>query len=149
MEHQQQKLAQEVAQLEKIEFTIQEFERVKVEAIEKKVNSMSHITRWKLYEQQVNGQEVSTCKATFNRVSYPDLNSAAKANVGLNIINTLSRHYGVTAPIFFDNREGVNHLIDTPSQLINLIVTKDKELVIKNIKKHGQPEYTTEAAKAY
>ncbi len=76
--------------------------------------------------------EVPTCKATHKSVPYSDLNRAAKANVGLDIINTLSRHYGVSAPIFFDNRERVNHLIDTPSQLIKLIVTKNPELVIEN-----------------
>jgi DNA repair protein SbcC/Rad50 len=149
LEHQQQKLAQEVARLEKIEFTIQAFERAKVEAIEKKVNSMFEITRWKLFEQQINGAEVPTCKATHKAVPYADLNSAAKANVGLDIINTLSGHYGVTAPIFFDNREGVNHLIDTPSQLINLIVTKDPELVIENLENHGTEKYTPETAQAY
>ncbi len=150
LEHQQQKLAQEVARLEKIEFTIQAFERAKVEAIEKKVNSMFEITRWKLFEQQINGAEVPTCKATHKEVPYADLNSAAKANVGLDIINTLSKHYGVTAPIFFDNREGVNHLIDTPSQLINLIVTKDPELVIENLENHGtEKQHTTETATAY
>ncbi len=150
LEHQQQKLAQEVARLEKIEFTIQNFERAKVEAIEKKVNSMFEITRWKLFEQQINGAEVPTCKATHKAVPYPDLNSAAKANVGLDIINTLSKYYKVTAPIFFDNREGVNHLIDTPSQLINLIVTKDPELIIENLEKHDtDKQYTTETATAY
>ena len=150
LEHQQQKLAQEVARLEKIEFTIQNFERAKVEAIEKKVNSMFEITQWKLFEQQINGAEVPTCKATHKEVPYADLNSAAKANVGLDIINTLSKYYGVTAPIFFDNREGVNHLIDTPSQLINLIVTKDPELIIENLEKHDtDKQYTTETAAAY
>lgn len=92
LEHQQQKIAQEVARLEKIEFTIQNFERAKVEAIEKKVNSMFEITQWKLFEQQINGAEVPTCKATHKDVPYADLNSAAKANVGLDIINTLSGH---------------------------------------------------------
>ncbi len=149
LEHQQQKLAQEVARLEKIEFTIQNFERAKVEAIEKKVNAMFEITRWKLFEQQVNGQEVPTCKATHKEVPYADLNSAAKANVGLDIINTLSKYYEVTAPIFFDNREGVNHLLETPSQLINLIVTKDPELIIENFENHGTEKYTTESATAH
>ncbi len=91
-----------------------------------------------------------TCKATHKQVPYADLNSAAKANVGLDIINTLSEHYGVTAPIFFDNREGVNHLIDTPSQLINLIVTKDPELIIENFESHGtEKQHTPETAQAY
>ena len=38
---------------------------------------------------------------------------------------------GVTAPIFIDGRESVNRLIKTESQIINLVVSHDKELIIK------------------
>jgi hypothetical protein len=127
----QKTLAQELADLEKQEFRMQEFERAKAEAIEGKINGMFELVRWKLFDRQINGQEIPACIATFKEVPYSDLNSAAKANVGLDIINTLSRHYKVVAPVFFDNREGVNRLINTPSQLINLSVSKDPELVIE------------------
>jgi len=40
-------------------------------------------------------------------------------------------------------------LIDTPSQLINLIVTKDPELKIENLEYHGTEKHTTETATAY
>ncbi|WP_205419685.1 hypothetical protein, partial [Klebsiella pneumoniae] len=57
------------------------------------------------------------------------LNNAAKINVGLDIINTLSEHYGFYAPIFVDNAEAVTKLIDTKSQTISLVVSeKDKQL---------------------
>jgi chromosome segregation ATPase len=131
LEKEQQTLAQELANLERQEFIIQDFEKARADAIEQKINGMFEIVRWKLFEKQVNGQEIPACKATHNRVPYSDLNSAAKANVGLDIINTLSKHFGITAPVFFDNREGINRLISTPSQLINLSVTKDPELVIE------------------
>lgn len=131
LENQQQQLAQDLADLEKIEFVIQNFEREKSDAIEQKVNSMFRLVKWRLFEKQINGQEIPTCKAMYKEVPWPDLNSAAKANVGLDIINTLSRHYAITAPVFLDNREGINHLIDTPSQLINLSVSKDPQLVIE------------------
>jgi hypothetical protein len=51
-------------------------------------------------------------------------------NAGLDIINALCKFNGVCAPIFIDNRESVNTLIETESQIINLVVSKDKELVI-------------------
>jgi DNA repair protein SbcC/Rad50 len=86
-----------------------------------------------LFEKQINGQEIPTCKATYKGVPYSDLNSAAKVNIGLDIINTLSQYYDVTAPIFIDNREGINKLTETPSQLINLCVSKDPELVIESL----------------
>ena len=52
-------------------------------------------------------------------------------NAGLDIINTLCKFYGVCAPIFIDNRESVNDIIETQSQIINLVVNKDNFLTIK------------------
>jgi hypothetical protein len=71
------------------------------------------------------------CVATFNGVPYPSMNNAAKVNVGLDIINVLSDHYGFTAPIFIDNKESVSHLIEVKSQVICLTVSKrHKELTV-------------------
>ena len=50
---------------------------------------------------------------------------------GLDIINTLSRFYNTTAPIFIDNRESINELYETNAQVISLIVSEDKELRIE------------------
>jgi len=36
-------------------------------------------------------------------------------------------------PIFIDNRESVNNLINTDNQVINLLVSKDKELIIEGV----------------
>ena len=63
-------------------------------------------------------------------VPFDSLNSAARINAGLDIINALSEHHQVNAPVFLDNRETVNDLLPTESQLINLIVTRDKKLII-------------------
>ena len=64
-------------------------------------------------------------------VPFAVANTAGQVNAGLDIINALTRFYGVTAPIFIDNRESINEIIDTKSQVINLEVTDDKYLVIK------------------
>ncbi|HCV6511510.1 TPA: hypothetical protein OWL66_002888, partial [Staphylococcus aureus] len=50
------------------------------------------------------------------------------------IINTLSKHFKVTAPIFIDNAESVTELIKTESQQIQLIVNEqDKKLRMETI----------------
>ncbi|EUG16535.1 TPA: hypothetical protein QBY22_002686, partial [Staphylococcus aureus] len=62
------------------------------------------------------------------------LNNASRINVGLDIINTLSKHFKVTAPIFIDNAESVTELIKTESQQIQLIVNEqDKKLRMETI----------------
>ena len=50
------------------------------------------------------------------------LNNGARINVGLDIIRTLSEHYGIKAPVFVDNAESVTDLIDPGTQMIKLVV---------------------------
>ncbi len=60
------------------------------------------------------------------------MNNGRQINVGIDIINTLSKHYSFTAPIFADNAESVTEIIPTPAQLIRLVVSKpDKKLRIE------------------
>jgi exonuclease SbcC len=67
-----------------------------------------------------------------NGVPYADANNAAKINAGLDIINTLSTHYGVSAPIFIDNREAVVELFPVNAQTISLVVSgQDKTLRVE------------------
>ena len=74
---------------------------------------------------------IETCVPLVDGVPFTVANTASKVNAGLDIINALTSFYGVKAPIFIDNRESVNEIIPTQSQVINLVVTKDKQLVIK------------------
>jgi len=85
-----------------------------------------------LFQLQKNGGIDEVCEATFNGIAYTNnLNNAARINVGLDIINTLSNHYQVAAPIYVDNAESVNELIETQAQMISLIVSEDSEFVVK------------------
>ncbi len=62
-------------------------------------------------------------------VPYSDLNNAARINVGLDIIEALSEHYGVSVPVFVDNAESVTRPQEIASQVIRLAVNEnDKEL---------------------
>lgn len=128
---QEKSLARSYEQQEKLLKQVEDFIRTKVEMISSKVNSHFEHVEFKLFDVQINGGINETCEATINGVPYSDANNAAKINAGLDIINTLSKVYQTTAPIFVDNAESVNTLIDTDSQLIRLIVSKDKELTVK------------------
>lgn len=133
LEAQQQQLAEEYEKLEHQTFLIEEFIRTKVDMLNERINSKFRYARFKLFDVQINGGLAETCETLFNGVPYGSgLNNAAKINVGLDIINTLSEHYGLTAPIFIDNAEAVTKFIDTNAQLISLIVSeKDKQLRVE------------------
>ena len=60
-------------------------------------------------------------------VPYSTANKAAVVNAGLEIIATLSRHYGVRLPIVVDNAESVTELLPVDSQVIRLVVSAEDE----------------------
>jgi len=131
LETQFKTLNDSISELEGIEFTMQEFSKRKSSLIGTRVNGLFKLVKFKMFDTQVNGAEVETCVATVNGVPYNDgLNQAMRVNAGLDIINAISKHIGVSAPIFIDQAESINDLIPTNSQLVRLMVTKDNQLTI-------------------
>lgn len=122
--------SQELADLERIEFTIADFNKARINAIDKRINAMFTIVHFKMFATQINGGEVETCEATVNGVPYSVLNNAMQINAGLDIINAICKFEGITAPIFIDNAESILQPIETASQQIRLYVA-DEDLNIK------------------
>lgn len=89
--------------------------------IEESINSKFDMVKFKLFKIQQNEGVREICEATVDGVPHNDLNTASFVNAGIDIINTLSAHYGVIVPLFIDNRESITKLIHTNSQIINLI----------------------------
>ena len=98
-----------------------------------KINNLFTKVAFKLFDTQINGGIVETAEATYKGVPYGSLNTAAQINAGLDVINSLSKHYNKQIPIFVDNAESVNDLMDTDSQLITLTVSKFKNLRVENL----------------
>ncbi|WP_153010071.1 hypothetical protein [Sporosarcina koreensis] len=146
LEAQQEQLAKDFEEVEKELFLIEEFTRIKVEMLDEKINSKFKVARFKLTHKQVDGTLVDVCETTYNGVPYGSgLNNAAKINVGLDIIQTLSEHYGFRVPIFVDNAEAVTQLIEMDTQVISLIVPQSfgkfpKEIVEALVSIHGSYE---------
>lgn len=126
----EREVSQQIADLEKIDFQCETFIKTKVELLDEKINSMFSYVRFKLFEEQINGGLTETCEALIDGVPFSDANNAAKINAGIDIINTLSGYYKVSAPIVIDNRESINEIIPTSAQVINLIVSHDKQLKV-------------------
>ncbi|RIJ63110.1 hypothetical protein D1606_16650, partial [Rummeliibacillus sp. POC4] len=126
-------LTNEIKKLDHHLYLTEEFVREKVRLLEEKINSKFKYARFKLFKEQLNGGLKECCETLYKGVPYSSgLNNAAKINVGIDIINTLSEHYGMRAPIFVDNAEAVTQLIDSDSQIISLVVSeKDKQLRVE------------------
>ncbi len=130
--------SQQLADLEKLEFSADKYEKAKAEELEARVNGLFKYAKFTLFSKLNNGGEEPTCKATFNGVPFSDLNTAGKILVGIDIINTLSAHYKVTAPVFLDNRESISVIPETAAQVVNLIVSPFSKLNV------GLPMYSPE-----
>lgn len=126
-------LSQQISEIEKKQFLADEYTSTKAELIEKSINGKFKEVSFRLFKKQTNGGLDETCEALVAGVPFDNANTAGQVNAGLNIINSLCQHYETYTPIFIDNRESVNELIDTNSQLINLKVTKHKALRIETL----------------
>jgi chromosome segregation ATPase len=130
---QEKELAGKYEEFEHQLHLMEEFNRAKVDLVENKINDHFELAEFKLFEELVNGGLKDTCETLYKGVPYSSgLNNGAQINVGLDIINTLSEHYGFKAPVFVDNAESVTELLDIDSQMIKLIVSPgDDELRVE------------------
>lgn len=128
---QERELNQAIADTELVESLIDRFVVAKAVKLESLLNSKFDIVEFTLFEDIISGGVKETFVTTVNGVPFEDLNNATKIKAGLDIINTLSEKYKVQAPIFLDNRESVNEIQNIDSQLINLVVSKDKTLKVE------------------
>lgn len=131
LETQQRKLAEEKNLLDETSFLIDEFVKTKVDLLEQSINSHFEYARFKMFNGLVNGSIEECCETTYKGVPYRSMNNAARMNVGLDIINALTKFYNVTAPVFIDNAEAVTDFIKCNSQTIKLVVDADFKTLTK------------------
>lgn len=125
--------ADKINELEHQIFLIEKFSKLKVDLFENSINSHFSLVKFKLLTENMNGAIEETCIATVDGVPFDDLNNAKKITAGLDIINTLIKFEGKSAPIFIDNRESINKLYNIDTQIISLVVTNDPVLRIEVI----------------
>ena len=122
LESEQQRLAAEKNVLDETSFLIDEFVKAKVDLLEQTINSHFEHARFKMFNVLVNGSVEECCETTYKGVPYRSMNNAARINVGIDIINALTKFYNVTAPVFIDNAEAVTTFNKCNSQTIKLVV---------------------------
>lgn len=124
------------AEYEQLQYELSLIEKyivTEVNLIEKDINDKFEMAKFKLFDVQINGGIKEMCRTTHNGVQFNrGLNNAARINVGLDIIKTLSSHYGVSAPVFIDNAESVVEVNDIGCQMIKLVVDKDCEKITQS-----------------
>ena len=131
LERKQQQLANDKNELDEAMFLMDEFIKAKVDMLEQSINSHFEYARFKMFNVLVNGNIEECCETTYKGVPYRSMNNAARMNVGLDIINALTKYFKVDAPVFIDNAEAVTSFIPCHSQVIQLFVDATfKELTV-------------------
>lgn len=129
LQQEAQNAAECLESIEKMLYMVEEFTRHKTHFVEEGINNLFRIAQFRLFREQANGGIEERCDVVCNGVPYIGLNNGAKINAGIDIINTLSRHFGVAVPLFVDNAESVTNLEYAATQTIRLVVSSsDKKL---------------------
>jgi len=131
LKRQEKELAQQISMIERTEFAVQKFETAKINELDRRLTELFPMVQFKLFNVLINGGTEPCCELLINGVPFSDVNTAARINAGLSIINVLVKHYGISAPIFIDNKEGINNPIETESQTIFLTVGNEPVLTVK------------------
>lgn len=128
---QEKELAKAYEKTQEILNLCDEYTKIYTGLVSDKINDMFKLVKFKLFDVQINGGLAETCEATVDGVPYSDVNNAGKINAGLDIINVLSEKLDIYTPIFIDNAESVNELIEVNAQVVRLVVSNDKKLRVE------------------
>lgn len=137
-----QELKQAAEQIENLEYGIhlcEEFVRIKARMVTDSINEHFKFVRFVLFRDQINGGLREICEPTIRNkdgewVEYRSVNYAAQVNAKLDIVTTLSKHYGVHLPIIMDQGESVSTPLNVDTQLIRLIVSAEDQVIRVELK---------------
>lgn len=132
LEKDEKMFAQYIADIEKEERVMKDFNKIKMQYVEDSVNNLFQYTTFKLFEDVISGEPKECCIAMYDGVPYDDANTGGKINMALDIINVLSNYYQYQAPVFIDNKESVGILIKTDLQIINMERVKGAPFTVTN-----------------
>ena len=133
LQAEQREVGQKVADQEKMICMLETFIQEKMERIAGDINKHFKYVAFRLFKSQINGGVVPTCEIKHVSESKGDINEGHMIIAGLDIISTLSKLYGVSAPVFIDGSESVNdfRIPDMDCQMVLLKVTDDTELKVR------------------
>ncbi len=129
LEEQEKQIAQQIADCDNLLAQIEQFKAAESIAIETAVNGRFKYVNFKLFKENLNGSIEEDCMATLNGVPYPDMSYGQKIVVGIDIVNVLSGHFGVSVPIFVDNAESLTLSLEATSQTIELYALKSARML--------------------
>ena len=123
------------AECEKLDFTIEQFEKAKMNLLSERINQKFKLVKWQLFRTQKNGGVENVCIPMVHGSPYGEntTSTTERLMAGLDIINTLQEIYEIKAPIWIDNAESYNdfNIPKMDCQMILLNVSEDSEIRVE------------------
>ncbi len=112
--------------LTKQSFMCDQYSRCLTEYIDRKVGEHFKLARFVMFKDNITNEGAKECcEVQLHGTPYHDLCQTEQMHVGLDIIQTLSRYYGLTMPVLIDRSESFVSLPKTDMQIIRLVVSAD------------------------
>lgn len=128
-EEKHKELNAEIAKYENQVMLIEKYNTSKLSILDKELSKVFNYVSFQLYELQSNGELKDVCNVVVNgRHYHKELNLAAKINAGIEIVNAMQNHFGISLPIFVDNSESIKDIHKTNGQLIALKFIANQKL---------------------
>ncbi len=124
LEAKEKELAQRIADVDKQLADIEAYKMAESKMIESAVNGKFKHVEFKLFNFLLNGSIEDCCDATFNGIPYSDMSTGQQIYCGIDIVNVLSGHYGISVPLFIDHSESLTLPLESNSQTIELFAAK-------------------------
>jgi len=132
LEAKEKDLAQKIAECDRQLADLADYKAAQSRLIETAVNGLFSHVQFKLFDYRLNGTIDETCEAMLNGVPYPDMSTGQQILAGVDVINVLSEHYGLSVPLFIDHAESLTLPLEAKSQVIELYAEKGmSELTIE------------------
>ena len=123
LETRQTELAGVLEEIERGLYLCDQYVRAHVRLLTDRINSLFKVTRFKLFEEQLNGGLAECCEATLRGVPYSgNLSTSERIKIGLDVIETLGQMWDLRLPIVIDGAESILEIPTTTAQQIRLVV---------------------------
>lgn len=111
-----------IAEKELKKMLLDSFQKSKNEYISNSVNGLFSSLEFIFIQDYINGNDKEICECLVDGINYATTNTASRINAGVDFINSVSKFFGITMPIFVDSAESITNVLATDSQIILLKV---------------------------
>lgn len=118
------KMAQERAQLEKIEQQLVAYEQEKADIVGKRVNKFFDKCKVSMFSEKKDGSLAPNCVITMDGRRSATLNKEGTITAGIDVSDAFCRFYGLNMPLFIDDNESLSddNYVTSERQVVTLSV---------------------------